>query len=208
MNSNQELYLEIKKIAVAHNIIIFDDFIGEKTFVWHIKKNSESLIMPAKNLDLSDRLNLIIKELKNKNLDNVFLLPKIRDIIEHGNIKMSVNHHENKSINKSEDICEICGKGLDSPSKKYSMLNVCQTCLRSQVRYDINYSDCRKETTGRYCIDCPSNIYKNCSVIKKTLNPEIDVNLSKSNMEHKFKSSRMNRLSSTRLLSNDNSFIR
>ena len=203
MNTNEELYFEVKKLANNHNITIDDSFIGEKTFVWRIKKSSESLIMPAKKLNLSERLNLLLRELKIRNLENVFLLPKIRESIE-----LSDTFLKEEKVPAHSETCELCGKKLDFNQKKFSMINICQSCIRNQVRHNINYSECKKEFTGKYCIDCPTNIYKNCPVMKKTLNPDINSEVLLSDKTSRIKSSRLNRLGSARLLSNDNNFIR
>lgn len=159
--------------------------------------------MPAKNLNISERLSLLLIELKLRNLENIFLLPKIREIIEFSNISV-----KEEKVLAHPETCELCGKELDSNPKNFSMINICQNCIRNQVRHNINYSECKKEFTGKYCIDCPTNIYKKCPVIKKTLNPDINPEVLLSDKSSRIKSSRLNRLGSARFLSNDNNFIR
>jgi len=208
MRTVLSIYSEIKKIAGNYNIIIYDDFIGDKTFIWHLKKNTESLILPSKKLTVSERLKLVISELRKRNTENIYLTPVIRELLDSGKQIQGFSSNKFMGDFKIEDDsssssieCEICGKEIEA-SENMPMLQTCQSCLRSQVRYNIEYSKCHKETMGRYCLDCPTKIYINCNIIKKTLNPEIN------GAPPKIKSSRLNRFGAAVITSNAQYFNR
>jgi len=94
---------------------------------------------------------------------------------------------------------------MDRKTGKMQMLTVCQTCLRNQVRYNIDYLNCSKNKTGRYCLDCPSRVYKKCPLMNKTLKllPPGFVQNNKI-----VRPSRMNRLSNQRFTSDASDFQR
>jgi len=75
-----------------------------------------------------------------------------------------------KTITKK--ICEVCNKPIDKYPKKLTFLSICEKCLRAQIRYNIFYRDCKKDSVGKYCLDCPSEIYNNCKLIKTSFLPE------------------------------------
>ncbi len=80
-----------------------------------------------------------------------------------------------------------------------------------QVRYNIDYLKCSKETTGRYCLDCPTPVFKKCIVAKRKLNPEkfLDIEIQNSETAIKPKPSKLNRLSAlSSRFSNAQSFVR
>jgi len=202
-------YFKIKDLANKFNITVHDEFAGNKTYIWHLK-NSNTIIMPAKFLNTIERVELILLELQNHNLETVFILPAIREAIKKNepirllnlflnainklnpnNIQDNNNadnyisnnlqtnkeiellkNHQDLTIVDKKNYCEVCGKEIFD-NTRMNMLGICRECIRIQVRYNIDYNNCKQEKTGRFCLDCPINIYKNCLAIKKILNSDL-----------------------------------
>ncbi len=203
-----KIYEELKKIADNYNIKIYDDFIGEKTFIWRISRQNEVLIMPARDMDIQKKIELLLTELKNLNLENSFIMPNIRELIENYNKDSYENLDEEKKI-----YCEVCGKEIDEKiSNKTSMLQICNLCLRMQIRHNIDYLNCTKKTMGRYCLDCPVKIFKNCTIAQKKIQPEKFQNSDNNDEVEKtnINISKVNRINKNEnlILSNDKNFVR
>jgi hypothetical protein len=153
-------YYKIKNFVKNFNIKIDDSFVGTETFIWRLRKKRESLIRPAKQCSLKDRIDLIIYELKKRNVkQNYFII----ELLNYWNNFTGLKLHKTK--NKK---CKLCGLEFDPEKTKFSFLSICQNCLRAQVRYNIDYINCNRTVSGRYCLDCPTKIYEKCPVINKT----------------------------------------
>lgn len=160
MKTNQKkaeyIYDKLLEIANIKNIEIYTNFAGKKSVLWNLR--GKKLLLINEKEKYSVRLKIICNVLKETNLEDIYLAPYIRELIDYS---------ETKYKKQLPLKCEICKKPISKSSNQLLML--CNNCFKYQIKFGLNFENCIKKTTDKDCFDCPA--YDKCNIVLERLYP-------------------------------------
>lgn len=144
------------RVANAKNIDVYNNFAGEKSILWTLR-NRKILLINEKE-DKSTQLMILCRILRDVNLNDIYLTPNIRELIENSNINTK---------KKTTIKCKICRKNITKSSNK--LLKVCENCFKYQIKFGLSFENCNKKNTCKECLNCP--VFEECPVVLNRLYP-------------------------------------
>jgi hypothetical protein len=149
------LYEKLLEIAISKNVDIYTNFTGKKSVLWNLR--GRKILLLNEKFDIKTKLKIVCKVLKTINLDDVFITPYLRELID-----------KSDSPKKEQiSVCKICNKKITENS--YKLVNVCKNCFKYQIKFGLSFENCSKKTTDKDCFECPH--YDECNVVLERLYP-------------------------------------